>query len=193
MASRIEAFRQGLHELGYVEGKNFVVEYRYAEGHPGRLPFLADELVRLKLDVIVTGGPSATRPVKAATNTVPVVMAQDSDPIGNGFVVTLARPGGNITGLSALSPELTGKRLEILKDVVPKLTRIAVLSGTDPGTQQELKETELAARSLNIQIQQLRIEDSKDIERAFQTARKERADAVLRWRPLSPVLSANSL
>jgi putative tryptophan/tyrosine transport system substrate-binding protein len=179
MTSRIEAFRQGLRELGYVERKNIIVEYRYAEGQPDRLPVLADELVRLKPDVIVTGGPSATRPVKAATSTIPVVMAQDSDPVGNGFVVSLARPGGNVTGLSVLSPELSGKRLEILKEVVPKLTRLAVLSGTDPGTQQELKEIRLAARSLSIQIQQLDIEGSKDVESAFQTARRDRADAVL--------------
>ena len=126
-AARIEAFRQGLRELGYVEGKNIVIEWRYAEGKPDRLPALAAELVRLKVDVIVTGGPKATRAAKEATATIPIVMAQDRDPVGNGFVASLARPGGNITGLSNLAPELSGKRLELLKEIVPKLSRVAVL------------------------------------------------------------------
>src|SRR5215470_19554854 len=114
-AARIEAFRQGLRELGYVEGKNIVVEYRYAEEKLDRLPALAAELVRLKVDVIVTGGSGNTRAAKEATNTIPIVMAQDADPVGNGFVASLARPGGNITGLATLSPEVSGKRLELLK------------------------------------------------------------------------------
>ena len=123
---RIEAFRQGLHELGYAEGKNIFIEYRYAEGKLDRLPALAAELVRLKLDVIVTGSPQATRSAKQATSTIPIVMAFDDDPVGSGFVASLARPGGNITGLSTLFPEMSGKQLELLKEIVPKLSRVAV-------------------------------------------------------------------
>ena len=139
-SARIEAFRQGLRELGYVEGKNIVIEWRYAEGKLDRLPALAAELVRLKVDVIVTAGPTATRAAKEATVTIPIVMAQDTDPVGNGFVASLARPGGNITGLSTLAPELSGKRLELLKEIVPKLSRVAVLgTSTSPGNAQTVK------------------------------------------------------
>ena len=146
ISARIEAFRQGLRELGYVEGKNIVIEYRYAEGKLDRLPALAAELVRLKVDVIVTAGPAPTRAAKEATATIPIVMAQDPDPVGNGFVASLARPGGNITGLSNLAPELSGKRLELLKEIVPKLSRVAVFgTSTTPGNAQMLKEMELAA------------------------------------------------
>src|SRR5437870_13859651 len=126
-AARIEAFRQGLRELGYFEGKNIVVEYRYAEEKLDRLPALAAELVRLKVDGIVTGGSGNTRAAKEATNTIPIVMAQDSDPVANRFVASLARPGGNITGLATLGPEIGGKQLELLKEIVPKLSRVAVL------------------------------------------------------------------
>ena len=121
---RTEAFRQGLRELGYVEGKNIVIEWRSAEEKLDRLPALAAELVRLSVDVIVTGGGPTTRAAKAATSTIPIVMTQDNDPVVNGFVASLARPGGNITGLSTLTPELSGKRLEILIEVVPKLSRV---------------------------------------------------------------------
>src|SRR4030095_2706500 len=114
--ARYEAFRQGLRELGYVEGKNIVIESRYAEGKVDRLPALLDELVRLKVDVIVTTGPSGTRAAKESSVTIPIVMAGDIDPVGSGFVASLARPGGNITGLSSLSSELSGKRLELLKE-----------------------------------------------------------------------------
>ena len=114
ISDRVEAFRQGLRELGYVEGKNIVVEYRWAEGKIERLPDLATELVRLKVDVIVSGGNSATQAAKKATNTIPIVMTQVSDPVASGFVASLARPGGNITGLSTLAPEISGKRLELL-------------------------------------------------------------------------------
>ena len=144
--ARIEAFRQGLRELGYVEGKNIVIEWRYAEGKLDRLPALAAELVRLKVDIIVTAGPTATRAAKEATVTIPIVMAQDTDPVANGFVASLARPGGNITGLSTLAPELSGKQLELLKEIVPKLSRVAVIgTSTRPGNAQTLKEMELAA------------------------------------------------
>jgi putative ABC transport system substrate-binding protein len=148
-ASRAEAFRQGLRELGYVEGKNIVIEWRSADGKRERGPTLAEELVRLKVDVIVTGGSEATRPAKEATKTIPIVMAQDGDPVGNGYIASLAHPGGNITGLSSLSAELHGKRLELLKEIVSKLTRAAVLgTSTAPGNAQGLKDTELAAGAL---------------------------------------------
>jgi len=180
-AARVEAFRQGLRELGYVEGKNIVVEYRYAEEKLDRLPALAAELVRLKVDVIVTGGSLNTRAVKEATNTIPIVMAQDSDPVANGFVASLARPGGNITGLATLAPEIGGKQLEILTEIVPKLSRVAVLtaSSTTPGNVQQRREIELAAGAFKVQLQFLDVGDTKDIETAFRAAKKGRADAVL--------------
>ncbi|HSE84728.1 MAG TPA: ABC transporter substrate-binding protein, partial [Candidatus Binatia bacterium] len=172
-SARIEAFGQGLRELGYVEGKNIVIEYRYAEEKLDRLPVLAAELVRLKVDVIVTAGPAATRPAKEATATIPIVMTQDPDPVGSGFVASLARPGGNITGLSTLSPEINGKRLELLKEIVPKLSRVAVLgTSTRPGTAQELKEVELAAGAFGVELQHLDVLDPKDIETAFRAASK---------------------
>ena len=118
IAERIEAFRQGLRELGYVEGKNIVIDWRFAEGKADRLAALAAELVRLKVDVIVTTGPAATRAAKEATTTIPIVTAQDPDPVGDGLVASLARPGGNITGLSTLAPEISGKRLELVKEIV---------------------------------------------------------------------------
>ena len=146
ISARIEAFRRGLRELGYVEGKNIVIEWRYAEGKFDRLPALAAELVRLKVDVIVTSGPLPTRAAKEATVTIPIVMTPVGDPVGSGFVASLARPDGNITGLSTLAPELSGKRLELLKETVPRLSRVAVLvTSTRPGNAQELKEVELAA------------------------------------------------
>src|SRR6266511_85131 len=126
ISARLDSFRQGLRELGYVEGKNIVIEYRYAEGKLDRVLALAAELVRLKVDVIVTAGPIPTRSAKEAASIIPIVMTQDSDPVGNGFVASLARPGGNITGLSTLAPELSGKRLELLKEIVPRLSRVAV-------------------------------------------------------------------
>jgi putative tryptophan/tyrosine transport system substrate-binding protein len=175
-----EALREGLREFGYVEGQNIAIEFRYAEEKPERLPALAAEMVRLKVDVIVTGGPTATRTAKETTNTVPIVMSQDSDPVGNGFVASLARPGGNITGLATLSPELSGKRLELLKEIVPKLNRVAVLgTSTNPGNAQGLKETELAAKAFRVQLQYLDVRDPKDIEIAFREASREQADAVL--------------
>ena len=123
-SDRIEAFRQGLRELGYVEGENIVIEGRHHEGKLDRLPALAAELVRLKVDIIITVGSPAARAAKEATVTIPIVMIQVGDPVGGGFVASLARPGGNITGLSGLAPELSGKRLELLKEIVPKLSRV---------------------------------------------------------------------
>jgi putative ABC transport system substrate-binding protein len=177
---RIEAFRQGLRELGYVEGKNIVIEWRYAEGKLDRMPALVAELVRLKVDVIVTSGPQSTRVAKEATVTIPVVMGFDPDPVGGGFVASLARPGGNITGLATLAPEISGKQLELLKEIVPKLSRVAVLGDSnEPGNAQALKEVELAAGAFKVQLQYLHVLNLKDIEHSFQSASKQRAGAVL--------------
>jgi putative ABC transport system substrate-binding protein len=178
--TRIEAFRQGLRELGYVEGKNIFIEWRSAEGNADRLPSLAAELVRLKVDIIVTNGPYSTRAAKAATVTIPIVMAAVGDPVDDGIVASLARPGGNITGLSSVAPELSGKRLELLKEIVPRLSRAAFFgTSTLPGNAQSLKETELAAGALGVKLQYLDVLDPKDIETAFRAAGKGRADAVL--------------
>jgi putative ABC transport system substrate-binding protein len=159
ISARIEAFRQGLRELGYVEGKNIVIEWRSVDGKALPLPSLAAELASLKVDVIITAGPQATHAAKEATVTIPIVMTFDSDPVGSGSVASLARPGGNITGLSSLAPEISGKQLELLKEIVPRLSRVAVLgSSTTPGNPQSLKETELAARALAVQLQHLTYE-----------------------------------
>ena len=179
-SARHEAFRQGLRELGYAEGKNIVIDWRSAEGKFDRLPALAAELVRLKVDIIVTGGGATTRAAKEMTTTIPIVMAQDGDPVGNGFVASLARPGGNITGLATFAPELSGKRLELLKEIVPRLSRVAVLgNSTQPANAQTLREVELAAKAFGVQLQYLDILGPKDIATAFQAASKGRADAVL--------------
>ena len=179
-AARSEAFRQGLRELSYVEGKNIVIEQRFADGKLDRLPALAAELVRLKVHIIVTTGAPATRAAKQATSTIPIVMAQDSDPVGDGFVASLAHPGGNTTGLSSLAPELSGKRLEILREVVPKLFRVAILgTSTGPSHAQLMRELELAAKAFKMQLQYLDVLDAKDIDPAFRAAAKGRAQAVL--------------
>jgi putative tryptophan/tyrosine transport system substrate-binding protein len=179
-AARTDAFRQGLSELGYVEGKNIVIEWRHGEGKLDHLPTLVAELMRFKVDIIVTTGGTPTRAAKEATSTVPIVMAQDSDPVGSGFVTSLARPGGNITALSSLAPELGGKRLELLKEIVPKLSRIAILgTSTNPGYAQTIREMELAAGAFGVRLQYLDVRAVKDIETAFRAAAMERADAVL--------------
>ena len=179
-AHRVEAFRQGLRELGYVEGKNIVIEYRYPDGKRERFSEYATELVRLKVDIIVTGGGSGTRPAKEATSTIPIVMSQDDDPVGNGFVASLARPGGNITGLATLSPELSGKRLELLKEAVSRLSRVAVfLTPSSQDDERAVKEIELAAGALSVKIQRVEVLVAKDIEPAFRAASKGRAEAVL--------------
>jgi putative ABC transport system substrate-binding protein len=180
IASRIEAFQLGLRELGRDEGKNIVIEWRFAEGKAERLSGLAAELVRLNVDLIVTTGPAATRAAKDATVTIPIVMAQDSDPVGNGLVASLARPGRNITGLSSLAAEISGKRLELLKEIVPRLSRVAVFgSSITPGNGHALKETELAAKTLGVQFRYVDVLAANDIAPAFQTAAKARADAIL--------------
>jgi ABC-type uncharacterized transport system substrate-binding protein len=186
--ARIEAFRQALRELGYGEGKNIVIGWRSADGKLERQGELAVELVRLKVDVIVTSGPTMTHAAKEATATIPAVMAFDSDPVGSGFVASLARPGGNITGLSALSPELSGKQLQLLKEVVPRLSRVAVFANSnEPANPKTLKEIELAAAGFGVQLQPLDVLGPKDIETAFRAATKARADALIAL--ASPVLS----
>ena len=180
LAARVEAFRQGLRDLGYVEGKNILIEWRSADGNFDRLRELVDELVRLKVDVIVSPGPAVTRPLKDATSTVPIVMAQETDPVGNGFVASLARPGGNITGLATLAPEMGGKQLELLKEIVPKLSRVAVIgNSTVPGDAQALRETVVAAGAYEIYLRYLDVLDPKDIETTFRAAAKGRADGLL--------------
>jgi putative tryptophan/tyrosine transport system substrate-binding protein len=188
-SARTEAFRQGLRELGHVEGKNIVIEYRWAEEKFDRLPALAAELVRLNVEIIVTGGSTSTGAAKEATTTIPIVMAQVNDPVGSGFVASLARPGGNITGLSTLAPEISGKQLELLKEIVPRLSRAAVFgTSTAPGNAQALRETELAAAALGVQLQSLEVRRPKDIESSFRAASKGHANAALVLS--SPVLNS---
>lgn len=180
IADRLEAFRQGLNELGYVEGKNIVIDQRWAEGKVDRMAELAAELMRLKVDIILSAGPQSTRVAKEATSTTPIVMGFDNDPVGNGFVASLARPGGNITGLSTLAPEISGKQLELLKETVPRLSRVAVFgTSSQPGTAQSLKEIELAAKKLAVKLQFLDIPSAKEMASAFGAAGKGRAEAVI--------------
>jgi ABC-type uncharacterized transport system substrate-binding protein len=180
IAFRLEAFRQGLRELGYLEGKNIGIEYRYSEGNFRRQKELAFELARANVDVIVTSGPASTRAAKEATATIPIIMTFDSDPVGSGSVASLARPGGNITGLSTLAPEISGKQLELLKEIVPKLSRVAVIgSSANPGNAQVLKGMEAAAQVFSVKLQYLDILDSKELETVFRAALNERVDAVV--------------
>jgi putative tryptophan/tyrosine transport system substrate-binding protein len=176
----VDAFRQGLREVGYIDGKNIVIEYRYAERNFDRLRTLAAELVRLKLDLIVTTGPTVTRAAKRATTWIPIVMTTDTDPIGNGFVASLAHPGGNITGLSSVAPELSGKQLEHFKEILPRLSRVALFgTSTNPGNAQILREVKLTTEVLGVKLQYLDALTYKEIENAFRAASKERVAAVL--------------
>jgi ABC-type uncharacterized transport system substrate-binding protein len=179
-SARVEAFRQRLRELGYVEGKNISIEYRYAEGKPERLPDLAAELVRLKVDVIVTGGGPTILVAKKASATIPIVFAGDSDPVGSGFVSSLARPGGNITGLSTMAPDLDGKRLELLKEAFPKVARVAFL--WQPGSTRgnlPLTEMEAAAKALGVKLQSLEVRGLADFDLAFARAKRDGAQALI--------------
>jgi putative ABC transport system substrate-binding protein len=178
-SARHEAFRQGLRELGYVEGKNIVIEYRSAEGKFDRLPELTAELERLKVDVIMAQGGQSIRAAQNATKTIPIVMIAVSDPVSLGFAASLARPGGNITGLSTQAPELGGKRLELLKEIVPKLSRVAVLGDRNsPGYGPQKREIEVAAPALGLKLQIVE-PGPKDLESAFSTITKERAGALI--------------
>jgi putative ABC transport system substrate-binding protein len=179
--SREEAFRHGLRELGYIEGQNLIVEWRFAKGQANRLPELASELVQLKLDVIVTAGTEATQAAKNATGAIPVVQTGTSDPVGSGFIASLSRPGGSLTGLSLDAPGLGGKRLEILKESFPKVSRIAVLYGrASPSSKVIMAETEQAAQALKVQLQPLGVEAAKELESAFSAMTRERAEALVK-------------
>jgi putative ABC transport system substrate-binding protein len=180
LSARVEAFRQRLRELGYVEGKNIFIEYRYADGKSERVPDLAAELVRLKVDVIVTVSPSTTLAVKKASGTIPIVFASANDPVGTGLVSSLARPGGNITGLSLMVPELDGKRLELLKEAFPKVARVAFL-WTPSGSRGNLALTtmEAGAKALGLKLLSLEVRSLDDFEGAFARAKKERAQALI--------------
>ena len=172
-----DSFRQGLRELGYLEGKNIIVEYRYAEGRLDQLPELATEMVRLKPDVIVVGSTRFAEAAKQATSTIPIVVI-GGDVVGAGLVSSLAHPGGNVTGLTALSPDLSGKRLALLVDVVPKLSRVGVIwyPGRD---EDELKQTEIAGRALGIAIQSIRVQAVKEFDSAYAAMKKERVNGVI--------------
>src|SRR5262245_37676638 len=176
----IAAFRQGLRELGYVEGKTVLLEVRFAEGAVERLPQLARELVALKPDVIVATNDAAIAAVRRETQTIPIVMAFSTDPAGTGFVASLARPGGNVTGLSTISPELSGKRLELLREIVPGLSRVAMLWNPDArGNLLDYKETETMARSLRLELQSVELSHVEDLDRAFAAVTKGRAQALI--------------
>ncbi|MBI3058101.1 MAG: ABC transporter substrate-binding protein, partial [Deltaproteobacteria bacterium] len=180
LGRREEALRQGLRELGYVEGQNIAIEYRFAEGMLDRLTDRAAELVRLKVEVIVTPSTLDALAAQRATRTIPIVMAASGDAVGTGLVASLARPGGNVTGLTALSRELSGKRLELLREAVPGLSRVAVLwNAANPDKARDLEETQVAARALGLQLQSLEVRGPNDFESAFQVATKKRAGALL--------------
>ncbi len=179
---QVEAFRQGLHDLGYIEGKNILVEYRYIEGGLDSVPGLVAELVQLKVDVLVASFAVAIRAAKQATKTIPIVMVSPTDPVAAGFVDSLARPGGNITGVVRLTRELSGKRLELLKEAVPRISRVGVLwdGNAAPGPAIAVKEYEAAARSLKLEFQSLEVRGpDPDVDGAFQAAAKGRANALI--------------
>ena len=177
----IDAFRQGVRELGFIDGQNIAIEYRYAEGKEERLADLAAELVRLRFDVIVTVGTLATRAVKQASSTIPIVVAGAGDLVGEGLVASLARPGGNVTGSTNIDPDLSAKRLELLKESLPKLSRVAVLyhGGPGGGDDEELKETQAAAQTLKIQVQPLEVKDPAQFSDRYAAMKKERAAALI--------------
>jgi putative ABC transport system substrate-binding protein len=176
----LEAFRQGLRELGYVEGQNIAIESRWTEGKDDRLPALAADLVRSKVDVIVAETGAATRAAQQATRTIPIVMSLVNDPVGSGLVASLARPGGNVTGLTIMSPDLVGKQLELLKEVVPKVSRVALLRHPDnPASAAQLREAEAAAQALGLRLQTLEARSPQEIDGAFAAMTRERAGALL--------------
>jgi putative ABC transport system substrate-binding protein len=176
----LEAFRRGLHERGYVEGTHFTIESRYAEENPDRLPGLAAELVGLQVAVIVTAGAQAIQAVKQATSTIPVVIAASSDPVEMGFVTSLARPGENLTGLSLSAPELSGKRLELLKEAVPAIAHVAVLANpANPNTVAQLRETQHAAQALQVQLHLVEVRSPHELDKAFSAIRNVPADALI--------------
>ena len=180
---KCEAFQQGLREFGYVEGQNIAIEYHYADGKFDRLPDLVAELVRLPMDVIVTGGENAARVAQDATHTIPIVVVAGVDPIGVGLVASLAQPGGNITGVSLISAELGGKRLELLKEAVPTASRVAVLfNPANISAIHQWREMEGAGRSLGVQLHAMEVRQADELERAFATATSEGAGALIVFR-----------
>ena len=180
IAHRYDAFRQGLRELGYIEGKTIIIEYRSAEGKLDRVPELAAELVRLKVDVILAAGDASIRALQQATRTIPIVVGTAGDLVGPGYAASLARPGGNITGLSATSPELSAKRLEILREVLPTISRVAILwNPSNPVKVQDFNEAKAGARALKLRLQSLEVRSATDFAGAFQTATRSRPDALL--------------
>jgi len=189
-STRMETFRQGLRELGHVEGKNVIIEYRYAEGKLDLLPALASELVQLKVDVIVTTSPPSVQAVKNATSTIPIVFAATGDPVGSGLVASLGRPGGNVTGLSIVGPELSGRRLELLKEAFPKVTRVVILwNPTSSGDSLSFTEMQPVAKALGIQLQSMEVRSANDFESGFQLAKKEGAQALVTMP--NPVINSN--
>ena len=178
--SQVEGFRQGLRELGYVEGQNILLDYRWAEGKSDRYRALIGELVHLGADVIVTWGTQATLAAKQATHTIPIVAGGAGDLIGAGLVASLARPGGNVTGLTNIDPDLSAKRLQLLRETFPKVARVAVLYHGGPGgDQEELSETQTAARVLRIQIQPLQVKEPSQFRNGYAAMTKERAEALV--------------
>jgi putative ABC transport system substrate-binding protein len=190
VAVRLDAFRRGLRELGYTDGKDIVIEYRYAEGKQDRLSGLADELVRLKVDVLVTGGTLSGQAARNATATIPIVMTNITDPVAAGFAASLARPGGNVTGLSTQAPEISAKQLELLKEIIPRLSRVAVFGSSSPAVLYRQTE-ERTAQALGLRLQYLDVRELKDIEPSFDAARKAHADAGLAL--TNAVLSSRAL
>jgi putative ABC transport system substrate-binding protein len=190
IAGRVDALRAGLRELGYVEGRNLVIEFRWADDKYERLPELAAELVRLKVDVIVTHG-QGSGAAKSVTTTIPIVMALSGDPVALGLVASLARPGGNVTGMSGINPEVAAKRLELLKDAFPRTRQVAVLFHPDsPGTILSLRAMEATAHSLKLELQQYGVRGPGDIDSAFAAMAKRRVDAVVSTD--EPVLTVNA-
>ncbi|HZE68898.1 MAG TPA: ABC transporter substrate-binding protein, partial [Pyrinomonadaceae bacterium] len=181
-ASLVDAFRQELSKLGWIEGKNIAIEYRFADGKNDRLPELAAELVRLKVDLIVASAPPSVSAAKNATSAIPIVITNTVDPVGAGFVASLARPGGNVTGMSGFAAELNTKRLEILKDAVPKLVRVGLLRGPTGSITVDLQMKELrpAALALKLKLEEIETQpDAKGLESAFQTAKQKRVQAIM--------------
>jgi putative ABC transport system substrate-binding protein len=179
-AGRLKAFREALYERGYVEGKNLAIEARYGDGKSDHMHALAAELLHHNVDVILTGGPTDTRAAKETTNTTPIVMAQDSEPVGSGFVASLARPGGNITGLSTLSPEISGKQVELLRETLPKLSRLAVLgNATEPGNEQTVRETRMALGAFGAQLVYIELRGREDLANALSEIKHGDSRAVI--------------
>jgi putative ABC transport system substrate-binding protein len=176
---RIQAFKSGLRELGYVEGKNITLEYRYAEGKVESVSDLAADLVRLKVDIIVTDTSNATQAAKNATKIIPIIFTTANDPVGDGQVDSLARPGGNLTGLSILALDLNGKRLELLKEAFPNISRLGFLTRIGPTSEQRFKEAETVAKGLGLQLQYVAAKDAEDLENTLDVAKRARVQALL--------------